>query len=354
MASDALGLWDAISPMVKSTIDKRTRDKPRMEQMVVRTAYNNTTKKIGVSEPFGDEIFLPVYGGLDASALQVGQSVWVLSPYSSLSNGLVFMRGDGGPNLLEKVSQIVSSAVLVLSNQISNYWKTIYPVGSVYMSLNATSPETLFGGKWLQIKDRFLLGVGDTYTPENTKGGEAEHTLTESELPQISGSFRVRNTGNDSGTASSATGKVTVANTQSTLTTLAYDSGNSQPTQEVALAFGSGNAHNNMPPYETVYMWKRIPDQAVYIETQPVDFVGDLGVTASFTVEAYNVKTNGYQWQYTPNGTTWYTTTVEGNKTETISMEITSARYDYQYRCKITGLDNAVAYSNAAKIVPPS
>ena len=352
MASDALGLWDAISPMVKSTIDKRTRDKPRMEQMVVRTAYNSTTKKIGVSEPFGDEIFLPVYGGLDASALQVGQSVWVLSPYSSLSNGLVFMRGDGGPNLLEKVSQIVSSAVLVLNNRINDYWQTIYPVGSVYMSLNSTSPQTLFGGKWLQIKDRFLLGVGDTYTPENTKGGEADHTLTESELPQISGSFQIRNTGNDSGTASSATGNVTVANTQSTLTTLAYDSGNSQPTQEVALAFGSGNAHNNMPPYETVYMWKRIPDTAVYIEQQPEDIVASVGDTVSFHVEAYNVES--YKWQYSiTQGSSW-ANSGGSSSSDTFTFTISNNTVNYWRRCKMVGLDGNTVYSDVVKIIQPT
>lgn len=35
----------------------------------------------------------------------------------------------------------------------------IYPVGSIYISVNSTNPTTLFGGAWIQLKDRFLLGV---------------------------------------------------------------------------------------------------------------------------------------------------------------------------------------------------
>jgi len=39
----------------------------------------------------------------------------------------------------------------------------MYPVGSVYVSVNTTSPADLFGGTWEQIKDKFMLAAGDTY-----------------------------------------------------------------------------------------------------------------------------------------------------------------------------------------------
>ncbi len=39
----------------------------------------------------------------------------------------------------------------------------IYPIGSIYLSVSSTDPSLLFGGVWEQIKDRFLLGAGDTY-----------------------------------------------------------------------------------------------------------------------------------------------------------------------------------------------
>ena len=61
----------------------------------------------------------------------------------------------------------------------------IYPVGSIYLSVGTTSPATLFGGTWVQLKDRFLIGAGNNYSNGAT-GGETSHTLTASELPSHS------------------------------------------------------------------------------------------------------------------------------------------------------------------------
>ena len=87
----------------------------------------------------------------------------------------------------------------------------IYPVGSIYMSVNSASPATLFGGTWEQLKDRFLLGVGDTYDTVNATGGAASqsytpagtvgnHALTTAEIPSHNHSFTgsAVNTGNQS------------------------------------------------------------------------------------------------------------------------------------------------------------
>ena len=51
----------------------------------------------------------------------------------------------------------------------------IYPVGSLYFSVNNTNPGTLFGGTWERIEDKFLLCAGSTYAP-GTTGGAASHT----------------------------------------------------------------------------------------------------------------------------------------------------------------------------------
>ncbi len=52
-----------------------------------------------------------------------------------------------------------------------------YPVGSIYMSVNSTSPATLFGGTWERIQDMFLLAAGSSYSAGST-GGSATVTLT--------------------------------------------------------------------------------------------------------------------------------------------------------------------------------
>ena len=48
----------------------------------------------------------------------------------------------------------------------------IYPVGSIYMTVNDVSPEILFGGMWEQIEDRFLLAAG-AISAGSTGGAES-------------------------------------------------------------------------------------------------------------------------------------------------------------------------------------
>jgi len=121
----------------------------------------------------------------------------------------------------------------------------IYPIGSIYMSVNNTNPSILFGGTWEQLKDRFLLGSGDTYTAGNT-GGEATHKLVENELPK----HRFRFTSaRQYGTGSATDNSSKLGRTQSNA-----DGVSDYYTDYI----GNNQAHNNMPPYLVVYMWKRI------------------------------------------------------------------------------------------------
>lgn len=57
-----------------------------------------------------------------------------------------------------------------------------HPVGSLYWSSKPTNPAGLFGGTWVQIKDKFVLAAGDSYKAGNT-GGNANTTLTTANLP---------------------------------------------------------------------------------------------------------------------------------------------------------------------------
>ena len=116
----------------------------------------------------------------------------------------------------------------------------VYPVGSVYVSVNSTSPATLFGGKWVQIKDKFLLGSGDTYKAGAT-GGEATHVLTVDEMPRHNHSLDNLN----------ASGSTTPYMTVQAQEKKGYG-GNVQ-----TFFTGGGQAHNNMPPYIVVYIWQR-------------------------------------------------------------------------------------------------
>lgn len=91
----SLKIWNAIEPLVNRKIEEQTRNCQRMKSMTVSTAYSAQTGVVGVTEAFGKEIFLPVISTIDTGKLTVGANVWVALPYSSMSNAIVTMMGDG-------------------------------------------------------------------------------------------------------------------------------------------------------------------------------------------------------------------------------------------------------------------
>ena len=141
----------------------------------------------------------------------------------------------------------------------------IYPVGSIYMSVNSTSPATLFGGTWERIKDTFLLAAGDTYSAGAT-GGEAEHTLTTSEIPaHTHGSKSLTGWFNPLVWETLKSGGIVKKRSEGTaLANKKAGSGSNFGRFDTTIdathehsSVGGGAAHNNMPPYLAVYVWKR-------------------------------------------------------------------------------------------------
>lgn len=157
---------------------------------------------------------------------------------------------------------------------------SMYPVGSIYISVSSTNPSELFGGTWEQISGRFLVGVGANKAnttnfwgtfgagsvnfPAGELGGEAMHPLTENEMPRHTHLIKLGSKNQSGGYLpngsvypscvmnnwDSGTGAVNGAicdrgYQEVSITTINMDTGNSAP-------------HNNIPPYMTVYMWKRV------------------------------------------------------------------------------------------------
>ena len=134
------------------------------------------------------------------------------------------------------------------TNTVDQILGLVYPVGSIYMSINNVSPATLFGGKWVQIKGRFLLGASDVYKA-NTTGGEEKHTLTTDEMPTHTHYMAAGNAGGDS-TWTPDDGSWLVDGVTSDKNTWWAQIGMNNA--------GGSAAHNNMPPYLVVYMWRRL------------------------------------------------------------------------------------------------
>lgn len=194
----------------------------------------------------------------------------------------------------------VFHAKSVLGVTTSQLIDLIYPVGSIYITMESGNPSGKFHcGDWVQIPGRFLLGVGtaednssnfygplrkgsdDYWTSSGVKAGQFYEVLSNNEIPSHTHSIPSLS-GSASGgahthrmtqkTTSYATGSQNNWRCLSWLGTNAdynqdvytnngnNDGGHSHTistNSSTTGSSGSGNSHNNMPPFITVYMWKR-------------------------------------------------------------------------------------------------
>lgn len=121
---------------------------------------------------------------------------------------------------------------------------TIFPVGSYFLTSDATNPGNIIGGKWELIKDRFIIGAGNSYSV-NSQGGEASHTLSVDEMPHHSHSI------------SHFPGYFAFGGE---ITEVGPREGRGYRTQLSDLSTGwtgLSKPHNNIPPYIAAYIWHR-------------------------------------------------------------------------------------------------
>ena len=140
----------------------------------------------------------------------------------------------------------------------------VYPVGSIYLSVSGTDPQTLFGGTWARLEDVFLLAAGAKH-PAGSTGGEEAHTLTVGEMPSHGNHLMqgrmyqelAENASNDS----SYRGNTLYLGKNAFASTGNFNRGwkdwNGGEMYPAGTLKGGGNPHNNMPPYLAVYTWKR-------------------------------------------------------------------------------------------------
>lgn len=158
--------------------------------------------------------------------------------------------------LTNKVNKNTSD-ITSINRTIEEYWKTIYPVGSIYVSTSATfNPQTAWGGTWVKTaKGRCLIGANDTY-PLGSTGGEEAHYLTGNEMPPHGHSagkvynYKLSNYGIKADAWQKDGDQVLYIDQTS-------ESSSTSSTILSTNATGGGASHNNMQPYLAVYIWER-------------------------------------------------------------------------------------------------
>ena len=159
-------------------------------------------------------------------------------------------------NLTNAIADVRTDTENFIINDLINI---IYPIGSIYMSVNNVSPASFLGGTWEAIQDRFLLSAGSSYSAGST-GGAATHTLTKGQLPSVSGGFAVPVIGyhgtkgvmgDAQGISFGTIGSSNPYGITQGMSGTAITSGTQYGYQ---ISFGNNEGHNNMPPYLTVYM----------------------------------------------------------------------------------------------------
>ena len=134
-----------------------------------------------------------------------------------------------------------------LEHTLEKLRNQMYPVGSLYFSTNSTSPATIYGGTWERYgKGRTLVSANesDTDFTAGKTGGEKTHVLTVDEMP--SHRHEIAKFATMQGGGTWICDKIGGAQLN--------DAGTSNGFTKYT---GGDKAHNNMPPYIAIYLWRR-------------------------------------------------------------------------------------------------
>ena len=162
--------------------------------------------------------------------------------------------GEGGGSDVEIPTPTTSDNGKVLGVINGAYsLLNLFPVGAYYITESTTTPASLFGGEWVRVSEKFLFGANGNGDIGN-EGGEWVHTLTTAEMPEhqhdtiggLSWSqvlYAVDTLGNSEGGMGVKTNSDNTGATYRSKMETNYTGGNA--------------AHNNMPPYRKVNIWRR-------------------------------------------------------------------------------------------------
>ena len=271
---------------------------------------NGTQKEFNIAHSLGKNVIVQVFLngqqiGSDTADELVGVDVYTTSekvklvfataPSTSQKFKVVISSGGNGVESLTPTAAD-DNRVAIADSTTATGWKfgkvgtdnldktsilnLVYPIGSIYMSVDPRNPHEFIGGTWVEWgKGKVPVGVdkddNDFKTAEKT-GGEKKHTLSVSEMPwhDHSGTnstvetvtIHTRPTGGALNYLGISTYTVKYDVNEQTQEykmapaggqTLEVENGTVINSQYGVCPNGLGVAHNNLQPYITCYMWKR-------------------------------------------------------------------------------------------------
>lgn len=138
-----------------------------------------------------------------------------------------------------------------LSDVIYKMIDNAHPVGSYYLTETDTNPSAILHvGTWVQLKDRMLIGCGDSFAI-SSEGGEKEHTLAFNELPQHTHGAYI-----DVGFSAHPTGNTNEWK-QYLLNTRTAPNGSVNIQTNGIMYYNGTSPFNLMNPYHVCYIWRR-------------------------------------------------------------------------------------------------
>jgi hypothetical protein len=133
-----------------------------------------------------------------------------------------------------------------------------YPIGTVYMSFNGTSPASLFGGSWTQLKSKFLLASSNTATSSATPMYNSTTTGGSADAVTVAHTHNFVGTGGDIDGYDASFLLRGNPNASYRNPAWYFGSFNTDSGQLSLKTAGESGVGKNMPPYQVVYMWRRV------------------------------------------------------------------------------------------------
>ena len=136
-----------------------------------------------------------------------------------------------------------------------------YPVGTIYTTEDKDfNPSTRWGGTWELIKDRMIIGAGNSYAVKSTGGNSSHahttggHTLTVHEMPSHNHTTQTNASVYAAGGGGDAKSVVPykVGTGQTGRVTIVENTGGS-----ASHSHGNTGSSSNLPPYYSAYIWRR-------------------------------------------------------------------------------------------------